>query len=84
MFAIETGIPLPAPANRGPKTQYPLGDMNPGESFFVPCSEAEFTKVTNRLTGAIARFRKQHPEAAFAVRRVDQESVNGIRVWCVK
>jgi hypothetical protein len=84
MFTIETGIPIPPPANRGPKTQYPFDGMVPGDSFFVPCSEEEFVKVSNRLTGAISRFRKLNPEAAFSVRRVDEESVNGIRVWCTK
>lgn len=82
MYTIESGIPLPPPANRGPKSQYPFDNMQPGDSFFVPCSEADFIKLSNRLTGAISRYRKVHPEAAFSVRRVDGESVNGIRVWC--
>jgi hypothetical protein len=61
MYAIEKGIPPPT-RGRGWKHQrnkkrekYPWRDMSPGDSFFVPCKEADKMRIMNRLTSAGVR-----------------------------
>lgn len=76
----------------GTETSYPFADMTAGQSFLMPVSvpetikdekekakafKEEARKLSNRISGAIRRFKKNNPGANFAVRTVD----NGVRVW---
>lgn len=80
MITIETNIPLPD-AKRGSSAAYPFADMQVGDSFFVASAEADFKATRARLAAAIARFRKASEGVKFATRTVDEDSVNGLRVW---
>lgn len=84
MYAIESNIAMPKRTTRGPAAAsvYPFAEMQPGDSFFVPCEETEFKKVRMRLTAAIGRRVKAAGEK-YSTRMINEESVNGLRVWRV-
>lgn len=68
---VEKGHPIPRPTTR----VYPFGDMEPGDSFFVPPGEnAERTKNNVRCAAKAFGRRKGWK---FTVRK-DGE---GVRVW---
>jgi len=84
MYAIESNIAMPKRTTRGPAAAsgYPFAEMQPGDSFFVPCEKTEFKKVRMRLTAAIGRRVKAAGEK-YSTRMINEESVNGLRVWRV-
>lgn len=85
MYKIDTNVPLPTPRGRPAAFPFPFADMQVGDSFFVPTAEGDLRKVRNRLASSIVRFRqKVDINAKFSTRVVDEESVNGIRVWRVQ
>lgn len=86
MYAIESNIAMPKRTTRGPAAAsvYPFAEMQPGDSFFVPCEETEFKKVRMRLAAAIVRRVKAAAGEKYSTRMINEESVNGIRVWRVK
>lgn len=72
MFAIESGVPVPAP-ERNVKTRnskYPWNSMQVGDSFFV----ADFT--TKGFAGTVYSAGKRSGRK-FTVRAMD----GGVRVW---
>lgn len=77
-FAIEKDVPIP-PKKSGlsPRHDYPIGQLEPGASLFIPCEGDEVKRVRNRLFCETQQFRKTRQ---FTSRRVR----GGIRIWRVK
>lgn len=84
-FNIEGGVSLPPPSNggRGGRARkYPLPDLQPGDSFFVPATaERDAEAVRGSLATGIARLKTTHPDRSYATRLWDEDGVRGIRVW---
>lgn len=80
-FQIESGVPLPK-AQRGPgrkATEFPIGDMQVGDSFLMPCDVKNAKELANwrrKFLLAKKRFLSTY-EGAFKTLTVD----GGIRVW---
>lgn len=82
-FNIEANIPM-ASGKRGRKpTEFPLADMNVGDSFLIPCDTADKKAVDSwrrKLLVAKKRFAEQYEDAdgiKFQTGTVD----GGLRVW---
>ena len=74
-YKIEKNVPLyPTRPTRGINYKYPLGDMEIGDSFFVPGSKH------STVNGPIQGFRLRNPGTKFSCRMTD----DGIRVWRIK
>jgi hypothetical protein len=71
MIKIDKDVPMP---NGGKRAKYPLGEMEIGDSIFVP-------GVSNQ--GISGSFFVQRPKR-FSVRTVTEGGVNGVRVWRVE
>lgn len=83
---IEGGIPLPPPSPSGRRggrsRKYPVPDLKPGDSFFVPeTSERDANAIRGSLATAISRVKTAHPGWEYATRVWDEKGVRGIRVW---
>lgn len=80
MYEIEDGIPI---ARFGRKDAYPFGELEVGQSFFVPLKSADANRHYQQasITGAISFYRKQHPERRFVTRQCEKDGVRGVRVW---
>ena len=81
MFTIEKGIPAPV---RGSATNFPLTQMEIGDSFLVPVDFAdqspEAVTLAKRKVASLAAARQgvtKTTGSKFAVRRLE----NGVRVW---
>lgn len=84
----------------GKAAEYPFGDMPVGASFLVPVTvpdtikdegerakafKEEARKASNRISGAIRRYRKQNAGQDFAIRTVNDDKMGrGVRVWRVE
>lgn len=68
MFKIDKNIPLPKSRNN-----YPLGDMEIGDSFFIPGA------TPARMGSAFANYKPKK----FSGRTVTEDGVKGCRVWRV-
>lgn len=83
---IDSGIPLPPPKrgsnSKGRARKYPLPGMKPGDSFFVPESEARDVDSLRATLGAgICRMKAANPGNEYATRIWNESGVRGIRVW---
>ena len=87
MFKIESGIPLKAVGRgRAPTNTFPLDEMEPGESFLIPCDVNDKKAIESwrrKFLSAKKRFRREHPDADFRSGVVNDEHGTGLRVWCV-
>lgn len=80
---IDTHIPFPTSSRRTLRFEdaYPFKHMCPGESFFVPASQAK----TTTLLSNVSRMNKRHPEKhVFKARFVEEEGVAGTRIWRIE
>lgn len=75
MFAIEKDVPLPRQKRQ--HARYPLGEMEVGDSFFVPCSKAKTDTVLNRVRAAFWYHKKKNGDKNFIVNAVK----GGLRCW---
>lgn len=99
-FSLEQGIAIPPRTRAGGGASlYPFAEMAEGQTFLVPVEEpanikdpAEKEKafkeetriVSNRVSGAIRRFRKTNPDTKFVQRTVnDGTAGRGVRIWRV-
>lgn len=73
-FQIEKGAPAPKPRVR--YTSYPFPDMQVGDSFVVPCSDAEKRETQSRVVGAAWRWSRRNG-GKFTSRGVN----GGVRIW---
>lgn len=72
MYEIEKGVPLPS-------KEFPLADMEIGDSFFVPVSDArDKLKKECRVRNIIPEYKKQGRK--FTVRTV----AGGFRCWRIE
>jgi len=75
MFQIDKNVPAPyAQRNR----KFPWGEMQPGDSFFVP------SRTTRTMGGTLGQARKQYPDWVLVARTVTEDGVKGVRVWRVE
>lgn len=78
MFEIEKGIPLSPIVRRGRPRIYPFGDMQPGDSLFIPLGTHPTLISLGRMLYVAAR-RVTDVNWTFKIRR-DIEN-NGVRIW---
>ncbi len=76
-FEIEKGIPLPGRCSIRNPADYPFGDMEVGDSFFVPFPLEEMKRGRSRLSVASSARKKAYPSENYATREVD----GGYRAW---
>lgn len=75
LFPIEKGVPCPPPrGGKGRRGKYPIADLRPGESFFVPFAEGNY----NSVSSCVSSFRRRRG-GSYAVRREEA----GTRVFCL-
>lgn len=68
-FDIEDDVPLPEGTPQESRTIYPLGQMQPGQSFFVPSDKTLPMKVLqNRIKAAIGGAQRRTPGTSFTWR----------------
>jgi len=93
-------IPAAQRIGGGQSSNWPFKDMQPGQSFLVPVNvpdtikgdderatafKEQARKVSNRVSGAIRRFKNSHAGTDFAIRTVNDETLGkGVRVWRVE
>jgi hypothetical protein len=76
-YKIESNVPVPPPRRGRPrKHKYPLAELQPGDSFFVPAPADELNKMQNRL----ATIGRQHVNKKF-VTRITRDAPTGVRIW---
>lgn len=74
MIAIEKGLEIPPLTTK----KYPWGEMDIGDSFFVPMGENE-EKTKNMIRCAAGAFGRRK-NMKFSVRKMD----GGFRVWRIE
>jgi hypothetical protein len=77
---IETGIPLPTRQAPTRVSRYPYGQMEVGQSFFVPNGEDEPDVVLRRMRQGAMWAKVRYSPARFTARQVE----GGTRVWRVE
>jgi hypothetical protein len=88
MFKIDDDVPLPRPGWRGGRRcKYPFNELKVGQSFFTP-AETKDAKDRNRCcrrlsscATSFAKSRRKQGLMRFAVRRVEEDGITGVRVW---
>lgn len=80
MTEICKSVPIPEDLKNGNqrKAHYPLGEMDPGDSLFLPTHE-EFLRAR---AATYPLVRKHHPDWKFAGRFVEEEK--GWRLWRIR
>lgn len=81
-YNVQHDIPFPGKSRRSDSFDkvYPFRDMDPGDSFFVPASEAK----TATLLSSLSRMNKRLPEEGeFKGRSTEENGVAGTRIWRV-
>jgi hypothetical protein len=89
VFTVEKGKTLPPIQRGGVKADiYPFGQMEVGDSFFVPATEKRpnpSKALASTVSSATKRFKGQTPARTFTVRAVkageNGETANGARIW---
>lgn len=74
MIKIDRNVPIP---EYGQYRHYPWGQLQPGDSFFVP------GQTISGLGGSISRARKVFGFKLIS-RTVTEDGVKGVRVWRVE
>ena len=83
MFQVEQGVSIPDSTKKaGRKRIYPIREMEPWDSFFVPLNGRESRKVVASILGSARAAR--YPDRKYSVRTQTEDFVEGIRVWRVK
>lgn len=78
-FTVEAGVPIPKRARGRAPTPFPMGTMQIGDSFLIPCDINDKKALTNwrrKFLMAKKVFLSQY-EGAFQTATVS----DGIRVW---
>lgn len=78
-FTVESGIEMPKRARGRTPTNFPIADMQVGQSFLIPCDTQDKKALTNwrrKFLVAKTAFLKKF-EGEFKTATVD----GGIRVW---
>lgn len=78
---VEKGVPIPNGRYRPDKPQYPILDMEEGDSFFIECKRSEMAKLRGRINSCINIHRSKIRGAAkFTIKVVE----GGLRTWRVQ
>ena len=80
---IDKGVPIPKQTRRTPTFNYPFGEMDIGDSFFVtPDSQQTPEQLLARARHQYRNFAKQQdPEPKFTAKIAEENGVVGVRVW---
>lgn len=86
MFKIEKNIPVThiKAVRYGVVRKYPLNDLQPGDSFFVPLNGTCFdslTKLQTSISNCIYRFKKNHRKDSWVFTTSQIKGKNGVRAW---
>lgn len=76
MIKIDKGIPMPE-SGAGRKRIYPFHELAVGDSFFAP-------NTTHANVNGPAQRARQQTGRKFALRKVTENGVDGVRVWRVE
>lgn len=71
-FQIDDNVPLPETQTY--RAKYPLREMSPGQSFFVPTGEAHRVQTAVSAMGRRSKLK-------FTTRQLTENGVAGVRVW---
>lgn len=71
-FKIESGIAIPVAS-----PVFPLRDLKPGQSFFVPATDPN----SKKLLPAVKNARRLH-HLKLVTKTVTEGKTSGVRVWC--
>ena len=84
-IAVDKDVMIPKSRGEQLKNLYPWVDMEPGDSFFVPCVDGEIPKRRARISASGNRFINKY--AAYRnsykiiTRKVTENTLVGIRAW---
>lgn len=78
---IEKGIPIPQ-NNVGRNAQYPLSEMEVGDSFFVPAKGKKESTLRQISSGGNTRYKPK--KFIYRTEPPNAEVINGIRIWRIK
>jgi hypothetical protein len=78
-YVIEKNIPIAPYVKFHEFDKFPLDQMNPGQSFFVPCSDTAEMRRVNQDVKNWQSFKRKHEDVqvSLRIRRVD----GGLRIW---
>lgn len=79
-YKIEDGIPIPDNARHRYGSTYPFPNMAVGQSFFIPCADADRNKIGTRIMSALKFFvcrRAYMADWRFETHQVE----GGVRCW---
>lgn len=80
-FEIEDDVPVPDGPNHESRTVYPLANMLPKQSFFVPTDETVTMKVLqNRIKAAIGGAQRRMSGSSYTWRAVEEATVDERRL----
>ena len=80
---IDKNVPIPKGTRVSPTVTYPFGEMEIGDSFFVPPFLQQTTKqLIAKMRHEYRNFAKQQdPQPKFTAKISEENSVVGVRVW---
>ena len=77
-YRVEKGIKLPPRGKTGRAiSKYPWHNMEPGDSFFIPCEPMEITRARKNISSAGSHHTRDRPDLIVVTRAVK----DGLRVW---
>lgn len=80
MIHVQNDVPLPPPRRgNGGWLKYPWRSMAPGDSFVFPARET--LRRTMEAATCAAATRKRHHGESYAVRKINENGVDVVRVW---
>jgi len=74
MFKVESGIPVPV------RLRYPFGELEVGDSFFIPEEEGDTRKAQVNVMSALRNYNSRHTP----IKCTTQYSPEGVRVWRIQ
>ena len=84
MFQVESGIPMPAHGGgRKPRVEFPLQQMEPGDSFLIQCEPSD-KKVVDSWKRALVGARRRYDLMGGDVKFRSLLVKDGLRVWRTK
>lgn len=78
MFKIEKNVAKPKLGNKG---SYPFGEMEIGDSIFVPTPDDGCLNAARSAANAYSRY---HEDWNYMTRTFFEEDVRGVRIWRIE
>ena len=87
MYELSKVVPIPENLNTSKRvgrkaTKYPFHLMSVGDSFFVPCSEADGKRIANTVRSNAKHWTKRSGKRGWVFKGMYTH--NGFRCWRVK